>query len=38
MTKTEALRCLKRRLARIVFNRLNTDHTHRQNPALPAAA
>lgn len=37
-TKTEALRCLKRRLARVVFHRLNTDHTNRQTAALPAAA
>ncbi|MGL5850358.1 MAG: IS110 family transposase [Phycicoccus sp.] len=37
-TKTEALRCLKRRLARTVFNRLTTDHRNRQTPALPAAA
>jgi len=26
MTTAEALRCLKRRLARIVFNHLTTDH------------
>ena len=38
LTKTEALRCLKRRIARVVFNRLNTDHNNRQAPALPAAA
>jgi transposase len=36
-SKTEALRCLKRRLARIVFNRLTTDH-HRHTACLPAAA
>lgn len=35
---TEARRCLKRRLARIVFNLLTIDHTNRQTPALPAAA
>lgn len=38
MTKTEALRCLKRRIARTVFNRLNADHNHRQSTAIPAAA
>jgi transposase len=37
-TKTEALRCLKRRIARTVFNRLTTDHNTRQATALPAAA
>lgn len=37
-TKTEALRCLKRRIARTVFNRLTTDHHNRHTPALPAAA
>lgn len=40
-TPTEALRCLKRRLARVVFQRLNTDaHTHRthQNRDQPTAA
>lgn len=37
-SKTEALRCLKRRLARVVFHRLNTDHHNRRTPALPAAA
>ena len=37
-SKTEALRCLKRRLARVVFNLLTTDHNNRQTPALPAAA
>lgn len=35
---TEALRCLKRRLARVVFQLLTTDHNNRQTPALPAAA
>jgi len=37
-SKTEALRCLKRRLARVVFHLLTTDHNNRQTPALPAAA
>jgi transposase len=37
-TKTEALRCLKRRLARTVFNHLTNDHHNRQATALPAAA
>jgi transposase len=37
-TKTEALRCLKRRIARTVFNRLTTDHNTRQATALSAAA
>lgn len=37
-SKTEALRCLKRRLARVIFNLLTTDHNNRQTPALPAAA
>lgn len=37
-SKTEALRCLKRRLARVVFNLLTTDHNNRQTPAIPAAA
>ncbi len=36
-TKTEVLRCLKRRLARVVFHYLTTDH-HRHAAALPAAA
>lgn len=35
---TEALRCLKRRLARVVFQLLTTDHHNRQTPAIPAAA
>jgi transposase len=34
----EALRCLKRRLARVVFHHLHTDHTARQQPRQPAAA
>jgi transposase len=37
-TKTEALRCLKRRLARLVFHRLTTDHNNRQSSQLPTAA
>jgi transposase len=35
---TEALRCLKRRLARVVFHRLHTDHANRTQPCQPAAA
>jgi len=35
---TEALRCLKRRLARVVFNHLHTDHQNRLKPCQPAAA
>lgn len=38
MTKKEALRCLKRRLGRVVFNLLNTDEHNRQGTDLPAAA
>jgi transposase len=38
MSKTEALRCLKRRLARIVFNTHKTDHLNRTATRLPAAA
>jgi ribonuclease BN (tRNA processing enzyme) len=34
----EALRCLKRRLSRVVFNHLHTDHQNRQNACQPAAA
>ena len=34
----EALRCLKRRLARVVFDHLNTDHHNRQKPCQSAAA
>ncbi len=34
----EALRCLKRRLARVVFGRLHTDQQHRTQPCQPAAA
>lgn len=35
---TEALRCLKRRLSRVVFGHLHTDHQNRQKPCQPAAA
>jgi transposase len=34
----EALRCLKRRLARVVFHLLHTDHQNRQTACQPAAA
>lgn len=34
----EALRCLKRRLARVVYGHLHTDHNNRQKPCQPAAA
>ncbi len=34
----EALRCLKRRLARVVFHHLHTDHQNRQKPCQLAAA
>lgn len=34
----EALRCLKRRLARVVFGRLHADQQNRQNACQPAAA
>ena len=34
----EALRCLKRRLARIVFGHLHTDHKNRTKPCQLAAA
>jgi transposase len=37
-SKTEALRCLKRRLARTVFHRLHTDHKNQPQPCQPAAA
>jgi len=37
-SKTEALRCLKRRLARIVFNHLKTDTTSTAGTGLLAAA
>ncbi|MGO9154301.1 MAG: IS110 family transposase, partial [Mycobacterium sp.] len=35
---TEALRCLKRRLARVVFGHLHTDQNNRTQPCQPAAA
>ena len=35
---TEALRCLKRRLARVVFGHLHTDHSNRPNHCQTAAA
>jgi transposase len=38
MSTPEALRCLKRRLARIVFNHLTTDHQARAATGLAAAA
>ncbi|QLQ11026.1 MAG: IS110 family transposase [Nocardioidaceae bacterium] len=38
MSTPEALRCLKRHLARIVFNHLHTDHQARAATCLPAAA
>jgi transposase len=41
MSNPEALRCLKRRLARVVFNHLTTDHNRVQTASghtLPAAA
>jgi transposase len=34
----EALRCLKRRLSRVVFGHLHTDHQNRIQPCQPAAA
>lgn len=34
----EALRCLKRRLARVVFGHLHTDHNNRLKPCQTAAA
>jgi transposase len=34
----EALRCLKRRLARVVFSHLRTDHKTRTKPCQLAAA
>jgi transposase len=34
----EALRCLKRRLARVVFGHLHTDHKNRTEPCQQAAA
>jgi transposase len=37
-SSAEALRCLKRRLARVAFRHLHTDHQTRQQPCQPAAA
>ena len=37
MSTPEALRCLKRRLARIVFNHLRTDHAAANTALAPAA-
>jgi transposase len=37
-SKTEALRCLKRRLSRVVFGHLHTDQQNRQPSCQPAAA
>jgi transposase len=37
-SSTEALRCLKRRIARTVFGHLHTDHQTRNQPCQPAAA
>jgi transposase len=37
-SSTEALRCLKRRLARAVFGHLHTDHQTHQTACQPAAA
>jgi transposase len=37
-SRSEALRCLKRRLARVVFQRLHSDHQTTQNPCQQAAA
>jgi transposase len=37
-SSTEALRCLKRRLARVVFHHLHTDQNNRQPTCQPAAA
>ena len=37
-SSTEALRCLKRRLARTVFHNMRTDHQTRLQPCQPAAA
>ena len=37
MSNSEALRCLKRRLARIVFNHLTTDQTAARTPLAQAA-
>jgi transposase len=37
-SKTEALRCLKRRLSRIVFGHLQTDQQNQSHPCQPAVA
>jgi transposase len=37
-TTTEALRCLKRRLSRVVFQHLHTDNQNRRTACQPAAA
>lgn len=37
-SRSEALRCLKRRLARVVFHHLHTDHQNRIQPCQTAAA
>jgi len=37
-SKTEALRCLKRRLSRIVYQQLQADHYHQQTTPTGAAA
>jgi transposase len=37
-SSAEALRCRKRRLARVAFRHLHTDHQTRQQPCQPAAA
>jgi transposase len=37
-SSSEALRCLKRRLARVVFHHLHTDHQNRIQPCQTAAA
>ena len=37
-SSTEALRCLRRRLARVVFGHMRTDHQTHQNACQPAAA
>ena len=37
-SRTEALRCLKRRLARVVFRHMHTDHQTHQTACQPAAA
>ncbi len=37
-SKTEALRCLKRRVSRVVFGHLHADHRNRTQPCQQAAA